>query len=59
MLTESDKFVLPESIKDLLQTFFDAIAKDRPDKVIFKEMGMGNMEVERVFEQIKASFNLN
>jgi hypothetical protein len=59
MLAESDVFVLPESIKSHLQTFVNAIAHDLPDKVIFKEMGLENMEVERVFRQLKASINLD
>jgi hypothetical protein len=59
ILAESDVFVLPESIKSHLQTFVNVIAHDLPDKAIFKEMGLGNMEVERIFKQIKASFYLN
>jgi hypothetical protein len=59
ILAESDVFVLPESIKSHLQTFVNVIAQELPDQAIFKEMGLGNMEVERVFGQLKASFNLN
>jgi hypothetical protein len=58
MLAASDVFVLPESIKGHLQTFVNAIANDLPDKAIFKEMGLGNMEVQRVFWQLVKSFKL-
>jgi hypothetical protein len=59
ILAESDVFVLPENIKSNLQTFVGAIAQELPDQAIFKKMGLGNMELERAFGQLKASFNLN
>ncbi|TAL58903.1 MAG: hypothetical protein EPN85_10470 [Bacteroidetes bacterium] len=58
-LADKDVFKLPENIKKHLQSFADAIADDLPDKAIFKEMGMNNMQVENVFEQILKSFRLN
>ena len=58
MLAENDMFELPESIKEQLQGFVDAIAGDLPDKAIFKEMGFGAIEPEKVLEQIKKSFLL-
>jgi hypothetical protein len=59
MLTENTVFELPISIKDHLQAFVDAITNSLPDKVIFKEMGLGNTNVEKVFRQLVKSFNLN
>lgn len=59
MLTENDSFELPESIKNHLQEFAKTIATDLPDKAIFKEMGLGNVDVEKVFAQLLKNFNLN
>ena len=59
MLTEDDLFELPESIKDHLQEFAKTIAGDLPDKAIYKEMGLGNMDVEKVFAQLLKNFNLS
>ncbi len=59
MLAANDVFDLPESIKIHLQTFADMIASDLPDKAIFKEMGLGNVAVENVLNQILKSFQLN
>ena len=59
MLTEDDLFELPESIKKHLQEFASTIAGDLPDKAIYKEMGLGNMDVEKVFAQLLINFNLS
>ena len=58
-LAEKDVFELPDSIKKHLQSFADAITSDLPDKVIFENMGLTNIRVENVFEQILKSFRLN
>lgn len=58
MLTDNDAFELPESIKNHLQEFAKTIASDLPDKAIYKEMGLGNMDVEKVFAQLLKNFNL-
>jgi hypothetical protein len=58
MLAENDVFELPESIKEQLQGFVNAITGDLPDKAIFKEMGFGAIEPEKILEQIKKSFLL-
>ncbi len=58
MLAQNDVFELPESIKEQLQGFVNAITGDLPDKAIFKEMGFGAIEPEKVLEQIKQSFKL-
>ena len=59
MLTENDLFELPESIKKHLQKFVGIIADELPDKAIYKEMGLGNMDVEKVFAQLLKNFNLS
>jgi hypothetical protein len=58
MLTAENLFDLPVSIKEHLQAFADAVAYDLPDKAIFKEMGVGNIEPLALFEQLKKNFNL-
>ena len=57
-LAEADNFDLPEKIKQQLQTFVNNIAGNLPDKAIFKEMGLENIEVEKVFHQLIKNFNL-
>jgi hypothetical protein len=58
-LTEGDNFELPEKIKQQLQTFVKTISDDLPDKAIFKEMGLGNIDAEKVFSQLIKNFNLS
>jgi hypothetical protein len=58
MLAESDVFELPESIKAHLETFIETIANDLPGKEIFKEMGVGTLEPNKVLEQIIKNFQL-
>lgn len=58
MLTASDVFELPEIIKaDMLQ-FVKTIKTELPDKVIFGNMGLGNLDVKAAFEQLCKNFNL-
>lgn len=58
MLAESDVFELTASIKTHMQSFVNAIANDLPDKAIFQQMGLPNMDVVKVFNQLIASFKL-
>lgn len=59
LLTENDVFELPQSIKTHLQSFVNAIAADLPGNAIFKEMGLGSIEPEKVLAQLIKSFKLN
>lgn len=59
LLAEEDSFELPKSIQKDLQIFTDVVKNDLPDKAIFKEMGLENMDVKRVFELIIKIFKLN
>lgn len=59
LLTENDVFELPESIKNHLQEFANSITKELPDKAIFKEMRLGNIDVEKVFAQLLKNFGLS
>ncbi len=58
-LAEEDQFELPASIKIDMQAFVDAISKDLPDKMIFKNMGLGTTDPESIFKQLKSNFLLN
>ena len=59
MLTENDVYKLPDSIQTHMQEFMDTIAADLPNNAILKEMGLGNVNVIRVFNQILKSFQLS
>jgi hypothetical protein len=58
MLAPEDVFPLPEKIKAHMQQFMDAIKGDLPSKDIFKEMGAGNIDVEKLYKQLKTTFGL-
>ena len=59
LLSEDDKITLPESLKQDLKNFVDFVKEDLPDKEIFVEMGVGNIDVQRLFEQMIANFILS
>ncbi len=59
MLTDEDVFELPPTIKKDMQKFADTIQNDLPDKAIFKTMGLGSINTETVYKQLKNSFGLN
>lgn len=52
------KIELPEGIKNDLKTFIELIAEELPDNAIFKQMGMGAIDVELVYQQLKKTFYL-
>ena len=58
MLTDNDLFELPQTIKTNMQAFVNDIKNDLPDKQILKEMGLGNVSMEKVYNQLFHSFNL-
>ena len=58
MLTENDRYELPESIKIDIQNFVNIIKNDLPNISIFKEMGISGIEPKNLFEIIIATFNL-
>jgi hypothetical protein len=59
MLTVADVFELPPVIKADMQQFIDTIKTELPDKVILRNMGPGNLDIETVFAQLCKNFNLN
>ncbi len=58
LLTADDNFILPESLQGDLQKFTDQITGELPDNSIFKEMGLGTIDVEKLFDQLIKNFNL-
>lgn len=54
-----DVFNLPQSLKSDLQNFTNAIKGNLPNNVIFKNMGLSNVTVENIHNQIVKSFQLN
>ena len=59
MLTPESEFDLPETIQTHINQFAVLAAKELPDKGIFKEMGLRNIDPGIVFEQFKKSFKVN
>lgn len=58
MLTATDVFKLPESVKAHMQAFIDIVKNELPDKAIFKEMGLSSTSAEDVLKQLIKSFEL-
>lgn len=58
LLSADDNFILPESLKEDLQTFSDQISRELPDNSIFREMGLSAIDVEKLFGQLIKNFNL-
>lgn len=59
MLTPESIFDLPETIQADVNHFADIVKRELPDKAIFKEMGLGNIDPDVIFEQFKSSFKVN
>lgn len=56
MLIPELVFDLPESIQADIHQFAALTGNDLPDKAIFKQMGLSNIDPNNVFEQFKKSF---
>lgn len=56
LLRDTDIFELPERIKETLQAFAQTI--EMPGREIFKEMGAGTIDPEKVWQQVIRSFRL-
>lgn len=59
LLPSEHKVELPAGIKIDLEAFVNSISEELPDKAIFKQMGMGAIDVGQVFRQIKNIFSLD
>jgi|SRR5665213_2753073 len=58
MMRENEVHDLPAPIKAQLQTFMNIAAEELPDKEIFKVMGLGNVAVKNVYDQLVSTFQL-
>ncbi len=58
MIAPEEEFVLPEAIQNHITSFADLVSNDLPDSAIFKEMGLGMLEPNTIFEQFKKAFRL-
>lgn len=50
---------MPKTIQEHVNKFVELTAGELPDKAIFKEMGLNNIDPKNVFEQFKKSFNVS
>jgi len=58
MLVPDDTFKVPARVQEDLLEFAKTIASDLPDKTIFKEMGLANINPQNVFSQLRLSFDI-
>ena len=58
MLTSEDVLELSESIKADMQSFADVVKDGLPDKQMFKNLGIPNMDVDALFKQFISNFKL-
>lgn len=58
-MSEKPVYVLHERMKTDMQKFINEVRDDLPGKDIFKEMGLGQIEIEVVYAQLIKSFQLN
>lgn len=59
LLPVGTAYELPETMQADINEFAELTATDLPDKAIFKEMGLGDIDPTNVFEQFKTSFNVS
>lgn len=59
MLTPESEFDLPKDIQAHVNQFAELTAGELPDKAIFKELGLSNIDPKNVFEQFKKSFKVS
>ena len=59
LLIPEQRFKLPQGMKNNMQIFADSISDNLPDKSIFRHMGMGTINIEEIFQQLKNSFSLD
>lgn len=59
MLTPESLFELPETLQSHINQFAALASGELPDNAVFKEMGLGNVDSTKVFEQFKKSFRVS
>lgn len=58
LLSGDELFDLPGSIKSDMLLFAGAVKTNLPDKALFKEMGVPNTDIEKLFAQVIQNFKL-
>lgn len=58
LLTGEDRFDLPTSISIDMHAFSKSALSILPDNAIYKEMGLGNIDIKRVYEQLVKAFQI-
>ena len=58
LLSPNEKIEVPTSIKVDLKTFLSDVVGELPDQIIYKEMGMGNMQSVKVLGLFKDVFGI-
>jgi hypothetical protein len=56
LLGEGDRFDLPGNIKKDMSSFTEVVKSNLPDKGLFKEMGVSNIDIEKLFTQLAQNF---
>ena len=52
-------FYLPDTLKANLSAFIEAIQNNLPDKSLFREMGLGNTNLQAILDRLLLDFNLS
>ena len=55
---ENDSFVVPGTLKRDLSDFVREVKDDLPEKQLFRDLGIPELNVEALFQQLKNNFNL-
>ena len=59
MLAPNNIFELPDTIKADMKNFADMVKTELPEKQMFKNLGIPNMDVDALFKQFLSNFKLN
>jgi len=58
LFREDDSFVVPSTLKKDLSDFVGEVKDDLPEKNLFRDLGIPEINVEELFQQLKNNFNL-
>jgi hypothetical protein len=58
LFSEEDSFVVPGTLKKDLSDFVDEVKDDLPEKNLFRDLGIHEINVEALLQQFKNNFNL-
>ena len=58
LYSSEESIVVPDSLKQDLNNFVESVKNDLPNKSMFKDLGLPNVDVDELFEQFISNFNL-